>query len=79
MFKAEFKKDKLNSFDGNDVTMNEAIQTIYSFEEDLTLYFEGKKTTLSMKYDVGDSWPDIINMMNDLKEDKDFFYIHWAS
>lgn len=82
MFKIQFKSYSLNMKDDDDQTMNEAIQTIYSFDEKVIFEWggEGEKIELYMKYDIGDSWPDILNMLVNLKDDSCFdFFMEWPS
>ena len=81
IFKLEFNKEsELLDFNSDDISYNCAIQSIYKLDEDVYIYWNNEKIEISLKYDIGDSWLDIIGMLKNLNnEDIKKFNMEWPS
>jgi len=77
-FAIKFIEHTLNKKDENDLSMNDAIQTIYDYDEEIELTWGNEKVNLYVKGDVSVSWLDIIRMIENLGSREDF-YMHWPS
>jgi hypothetical protein len=62
-----------------DETIGDAIQTVFSSVEEVVLVWNGVRVGLSLKYDVGEMWRDILLMLKHLKAEEGQFTVHWPS
>jgi hypothetical protein len=79
MFKIKYKLESLNEKDKEDTTVNEAIQTVYTLNDKIILIWNNSEVSLSMKYDIGDSWIEILDMIKKLKSHETKFKMQWPS
>lgn len=69
----------LNGLEIEDEFINEAIESVYSIGDDLIMEWDQYPIRLSMKYDIGDIWNDIIHMLNLIDMKTSVFTINWPS
>jgi hypothetical protein len=81
MFKLLLKNDlELGAFDPEDITVSEAIYSAYnSLTDCLTIIWNDFSKEIGYKTDVSDSFNDIIKMLNNIKEGKEYFVMEFPS
>jgi hypothetical protein len=73
----ECAKSVVNPSDKN---VGYAIESLFSIEEDIFIYWKGYEIPLSIKYDISEIWNDMILMIQYIKKAKtQNFTIHWPS
>lgn len=71
--------NELRPKDMEDRTFSEAIESIYGNDDEVIFHWGQVKVPVSIKWDISDSWFDMIDMMNDLKSGKTEFGMQWPS
>ena len=81
MFKLNIlKTELLHQRDNKDSSASEAIETIYPHSEnDVIFHWDDIQFKASLKFDISDSWSDILGLMQDLKSNKKEFKIQFPS
>ncbi len=69
----------LKEKDNNDESAIEAIETIYNLEDKVIFKWNDVNFIASLKYDISDSWRDIINLRRNLNGEQKEFSIQFPS
>jgi hypothetical protein len=70
---------KLGTFDPKDMTVSEAMFSIYDLENNIIIVWNDFSTSLNYKLDIGDSFSDIIQMLNSTKNKAKEFDVQFPS
>jgi len=74
---AEVRKGK---YDSEDETVSEALETVFSHEEEVLLYWGEYRIPLSIKWDISDMWSDICLLWQRLRDSRVvMFSIDWPT
>lgn len=79
MFKIKIESRGLLNRDLEDSSFSEAIQSIYDFNDNVIIVWNGEEIPISKKMDISDSWNDILNMIANLKKGIPNFKFEWPS
>jgi len=79
MFQIKFISGELLNYDPEDISINEAIQSIYDIDDEIVLNWNGDEVCISLNYDIGESFSDILKMIDSLNSEETEYIMKWPS